>query len=220
VPTPSRPGDTADRRKGAPLAPPPETAAAARPDLLGDSPPADLAAFRQWWMETPGLAPSPAYVRVPPRGAAGARLMVLVPQPEAEDGERLLSGPQGRLLAAILAAMGMSEGEVYIAAALPCHTPLADLPALAMGGWDAVTARHIALVRPKRLVAFGTGLAAMLGTEAGAGLERPGDRALREINQTACKTPVIISETLDAMMDMPRLKSRFWRRWMEWSPTV
>ncbi len=200
------------RRVAALPAPAPEPAAPPRPDLLGDSPPTDLAAFRQWWMETPGLAPASGFARVPPRGEAGAALMVLVPQPEAEDGERLLSGPQGRLLANILSAMGLAESEIYVAAALPCHTPMADLAALAAGGMDAVTAHHIGLVQPRRLVAFGTGLGATLGA--------PEVHALREINQFGRKTPVMVSETLDAMMDMPRLKSRFWRRWMEWSATV
>jgi DNA polymerase len=137
--------------------------------------------------------------------------MVLVPQPEAEDREALLSGPQGRLLANILAAMGLDESAVYIAAALPSHTPMADLPALAASGMDAVTLHHIALVAPQRLLAFGTGLAPMLG----AGPEQ----GLREINHNGRKVPASLSETLDALMDMPRLKARFWRRWMEWSAT-
>ena len=137
--------------------------------------------------------------------------MVLVPQPEAGDRETLLSGPQGRLLANILAAMGLDESAVYIAAALPAHTPLADLPALAAGGLDAVTRHHIALVNPSRLIAFGTGLGPMLGGTA--------DQPLREINHAGRKVPASLSETLDALMDMPRLKARFWRRWMEWSAT-
>jgi DNA polymerase len=45
------------------------------------------------------------------------------------------------------------------------------------------------------------------------------DHPLREINQAGCKIPAMTSETLEAMMEMPRLKARFWRRWMEWSAT-
>ncbi|MBU7579428.1 MAG: hypothetical protein KAF27_03010 [Porphyrobacter sp.] len=186
-------------------------AAATRRDWLGDSPPADLAAFRQWWMEAPGLAPSSSYPRIAARGNAGAALMVLVPQPEAADTDRLLSGPQGRLLANILAAMGLDENAVYIAAALPSHTPMADLAMLAAEGLDAVTLHHIGLVAPQRLIAFGTGLGAMLG-----GLP---DHPLREINHAGRNIPATLSETLDALMEMPRLKARFWRRWMEWSAT-
>ena len=198
-------------RRAAPLPPAPAQPAPERRDWLGDSPPADLAAFHRWWMETPELAPSRGFPRVPPRGAQGASLMVLVPQPEAEDSDTLLSGPQGRLLANILAAMGLDETAVYIAAALPAHTPMADLPALAAGGLDAVTAHHVRLVAPARLVAFGSGLAPMLGSSP----EQP----LREINHSAGTVPVLSSEALDALMDMPRLKARFWRRWMEWSAT-
>jgi DNA polymerase len=105
--------------------------------------------------------------------------------------------------------MGLDESETYITAALPCHTPMADLGALAAGGMDAVTAHHIGLVAPQQLLVFGTGLGAMLGQNE----EQP----LREINQAAGTVRVMVSETLDALMDMPRLKARFWRRWMEWS---
>jgi DNA polymerase len=76
---------------------------------------------------------------------------------------------------------------------------------------DAVTAHHVALVAPQRLIAFGTGLAPMLSAT--------GDQSLGEINYRACKVAAIASETLDALMNMPRLKGRFWRRWMEWSAT-
>lgn len=195
-----------------PLALAPEPAAAPRRNLLGDSPPADLAAFHTFWMQAPGLSPSTGFARVPPRGDAGAALMVLVPAPEAGDGETLLSGPEGRLLANIIAAMGLDESRVYIAATLPSHTPMADLAALAADGMDAVTMHHVSLVAPQRLLAFGAGLGPMLGAS--------GDHALREINHAGVKTPAMVSETLSAMMDMPRLKARFWRRWMEWSATV
>jgi DNA polymerase len=180
-----------------------------RRDLLGDSPPTDLAAFRQWWMETPALDAAGLYPRIAPAGTAGAALMVLVPQPEEHDREKLLEGPQGRLLANMLGAMGLDAKAVYIASALPCHTPLADLALIASGGMDAVLAHHIALVAPQRLLVLGTGLEAMLPENAG--------HPLREINHAGGKVPVMVSETLDALMEMPRLKARFWRRWMEWS---
>jgi DNA polymerase len=200
-------------RRAAPASAAPEPAASLRRDWLGDSPPGDLAAFRQWWMETTELSPSHGFPRIPARGEAGAALMVLVAQPEADDRERLLDGPQGRLLANILAAMGLEESAVYIAAALPAHAPMADLPALAAGGLDAVTAHHVKLVAPARLIAFGNALGPMLGAAPAGSGEQP----LREINYIAGKVPVLSSEALDALMDMPRLKARFWRRWMEWS---
>lgn len=192
--------------------PPSPAPATLRRDLLGESPPQDCAAFRDWWLTAPGIDTARAYPRIAPRGDAGAGLMVLVPQPEQGDSDQLLSGPQGRLLGNILSAMGLDESAVYVASALPCHTPMADLGLLAAGGMDAVTAHHIALVRPARLIAFGTGLAPMLGSVP--------EHTLREINHAGGNVPIMSSETLDALMEMPRLKARFWRRWMEWSATV
>lgn len=206
APSPEKQRSAAQQRNTPPPAPTPITP---RRNLLGDSPPLDLTAFRQWWLEAPELDAARLYPRIAPRGAQGAALMVLVPQPEARDREALLAGPQGRLLANIRAAMGLDESAVYLASALPCHTPMADLGAIGAGGMDAVVAHHIALVRPRRLLVLGTGLETMLGGTA----EQP----LREINHSAGKVPVMVSETLDAMMDMPRLKARFWKRWLEWS---
>jgi uracil-DNA glycosylase len=197
--------------RAAPVASSPAPATLRR-DLLGESPPQDLAAFHEWWMTAPGIDTARAFPRIAPRGRVGAALMVLVPQPEEADHDQLLSGPQGRLLTNILTAMGLDMSAVYIASALPCHTPMADLATLAAGGMDAVTAHHIGLVQPARVIAFGTGLAPMLGANSP-------DHPLREINYAGGKVPVIASETLDSLMEMPRLKARFWRRWTEWSPS-
>jgi DNA polymerase len=190
-------------------APPAEPPRPARRDLMGESPPGDLPAFRDWWMNAPELDTARTFPRIAPRGPEGAALMVLVPQPEEGDRERLLDGPQGRLLSNIVAATGLEQGAVYVASALPCHTPMADLSALAAGGMDAVTAHHISLVAPQRVLVLGTALGPMLGAADANGL--------REINHNSGKLPVMVSETLEAMMDMPRLKARFWRRWMEWT---
>jgi len=182
-----------------------------RRNPLGDSPPADLAAFRQWWLEAPEAGTAHDTPRVPPRGHAGAALMVIVPQPEQGDREMLLSGPQGRLLANILAAMGLAENAVYIASALPSVMPMADFAALAAGGMDMVTAHHVGLVAPARVLAFGTGLAPLLTLVNLDDLSRN--------NHGCVNRPVIMSETLEALMESPRLKARFWRRWIEWSAT-
>lgn len=190
-------------------APPPPAAEPVRRDLLGESSPTDLTAFRQWWLEAPGLDSARLNPRIPPRGVTGAALMVLVPQPEEHDRAQLLEGPQGQLLINILNAMGLDDSAVYVASALPCHTPMADLAAIGASGMDAVLAHHVALAAPQRLL--------VLGSALGPILTPVNDELLREINQTLVNTPVMVSETLEAMLHMPRLKARFWRRWMEWT---
>nr|WP_298928217.1 hypothetical protein [uncultured Erythrobacter sp.] len=183
-----------------------------RVDLLGDSPPASLEEFRTFWMEAPGLDAIGPRGRIAPRGPANADLMVLVCDPEERDRDALLSGQQGELLSRMLTAMGMDEGGVYIASTLPRHTPMADTGAIAAGGMDEITALHIRLAAPKRLLALGPNTLPFLGHDRAQDFT-----SLHEINHTSVNTPLLMSEGLDAMMSMPRLKARFWRRWIEWS---
>ena len=181
-------------------------------DLLGPNFPQDLTEFHNWWLEEPGLDPIGPRGRISPRGKAGSELMVLVVDPEAEDRDRLLSGPQGRLLARALTAMGMKEDQIYLASALPRHTPMADGAALAQAGYTEVLLHHIKLARPKKILAFGTNILPLLGHNAA---QDP--QSLREINHDGARVPLLVTEGLDSMLAMPRLKARFWRRWLEWT---
>lgn len=183
-------------------------------DLLGQDPPADLAAFRNWWMTEPTLDTIGPRGRIPPRGEAGARLMVLVMDPEQDDTELLLSGPQGRLLSRALAAMGYDETEVYLASALPRHTPMADGSTLAGQGFSEVLQHHIKLAAPQAVLAFGSNILPLLGHETA---QEPA--SLKKIKHESFNVPLMAAEGLDAMMAMPRLKARFWSRWLEWTGT-
>lgn len=190
----------------------PEPVKPARVDLLGPNPPGDLAAFQEWWMSAPGLDTIGPRGRVAPRGVANPELMVLVIDPEQGDKDRLLSGPQGRLLTRIIAAMGINQESVYFASALPRHTPMADTASLAASGMDEITQFHVNLVNPQKVLALGAGIPPLLGHALTNDLS-----LLREINQTSTPRPLFVTEGLDAMMAMPRLKAKFWRRWIEWS---
>lgn len=181
-------------------------------DLLGNDPPSDLTGLSEWWMTAPGLDPIGPRGRVPPRGSAGAKVMLLVVHPEEGDGDALLSGPQGRLLAKMLSAMGLDEGDLYVASALTRYTPMADTVALSRAGMRDVLAHHIALAEPESIVAFGANILPLLGHEMAQDL-----LSLREINQNKRSIPLLVSEGLDSLMASPRLKARFWRRWIEWS---
>jgi len=182
------------------------------PDLLGDSPPQTLEAFQDWWCKAPGLDAVGPRGRVPPRGAHNARLMVLVIHPEQGDGERLLSGPQGRFVDAMLAAMAIDPAHAYVASALPRYMPMADCAAEAHRGMDRVLSHHITLAAPQRIVAFGKGLAALLGEE-----QKKDYADSLIIDHKLSNVPVLVSEDLESFMDVAFFKGRFWRRWMEWT---
>ncbi|MEL7447390.1 MAG: hypothetical protein AAGK02_16565, partial [Pseudomonadota bacterium] len=147
-----------------------------------------------------------------PRGSKNAKLMIVVVDPEQQDRDQLLSGPRGRLLEKIRVAMQLGENDLYLASALPRHTPMADTVNLANAGMHKVLLHHIALAQPENVLAFGHGILPLLGH---ALTQDP--VSLREINQNNAITPLLVSEGLDDMMNSPRLKARFWRRWTKWS---
>ncbi|MCJ2186033.1 uracil-DNA glycosylase family protein [Novosphingobium beihaiensis] len=174
--------------------------------------PAELAAFTPWWMSEPLLDGGATAGRVAPQGAAGAKLMVVVEEPEAEDRETLLSGPQGKLLDAILSAFGMRREEVYLASALPRHTPAPDWNALNQFGIGHVLARHVALAAPERLLVFGGGILPLIGHESP---QRPA--VLRKFNQEERSIPMLAAWGLPALMRQPRAKPVLWKAWLEWT---
>jgi uracil-DNA glycosylase len=204
---PTKPVATAEPQQS------PATAPKIEPiDLLGDSPPQSLEQFRQFWLEAPGLDAIGPRGRIAPRGAAGAELMVMLVDPEETDRETVMSGMQGRFLARILSAMGLNDDAVYIASALPRHTPMADTLAIARSGMDRVALHHIGLVAPKRIITFGSGILPLIGHNPAQEIS-----SLREINHGSIRVPLLASEGLDSLMSMPRLKAKFWRRWIGWS---
>lgn len=174
--------------------------------------PADLAAFSSWWQSEPLLDDGPPGARVAPQGQAGAKLMVVVEEPEAGDRESLLSGPQGRLLDAILAAFGTRREDVYLASALPRHTPGADWGSLATRGLGQVLAHHIHLVGPERLFVLGGNVLPLVGNELP---QRPA--VLRSFNHEGVTIPLLASWALPALLGQPRAKPVLWRAWLEWT---
>ena len=133
-----------------PPAPPPPQIAAQR-----DQWPQDLSGFAAWWLSEPTLDGGQVAGRIAPRGPNGARLMVLVDQPESGDAHSLLAGEQGRMVGAILAALGIDPEQTYFASLLPRHTPMADWAALGEAGLGELALHHVALAAPQRVISFG-----------------------------------------------------------------
>lgn len=197
-------------------APPRRAAAPAPPEQarIGGDPahwPTDLAAFQAWWMAEPSLVEGSILGRVPPRGNAGARLMILVEQPESEDREHLLAGPQGRLLAQMLAAMGIPEAETYLASALPRPDPLPDWPALAATGLGALIRHHAQLAVPERLLVLGSNILPLLGHDLAQSAQ-----TLPPLNHEGRTIPLLGERGLPNLA-RPRAKAGFWQRWLDWT---
>jgi DNA polymerase len=174
--------------------------------------PQDLAAFHDWWLSEPKLDNGRTAGRVPPRGAAEADLMVVVPEPEREDGEHLLSGPQGRLLDAMLAAMELPPDRVYLASALPRHTPMADWAGAAAQGLGAILRHHIQLAAPRRLLVLGGNALSLLGND----LPNSG-QILFQLNHDGKSIPLMSATDLGVLLVRPRAKARIWQQWLDWT---
>ncbi len=174
--------------------------------------PKDLVTFQTWWMNEPSLDPSEGSARVPPRGNPDAEIMVLIAQPEAQDTDQLLSGPNGKLLDAMLAALGIEATQTYLAAALVRHTPMADWADLAARGLGPILRHHIALVAPKRLIVLGNNVLPLLGNDL-----THSPAFLPGLNQDGGNLPVLGAVDLGALLARPRSQARFWERWLDWT---
>lgn len=181
---------------------------------IGDDPatwPQDLAAFHRWWLEEPSLDRGGTHPRIAPRGPQGAALAVLVPMPEAEDGEMLLSGAQGRLVASMAQAMGFQPEAIYLASALPCHMTLPDWAGMARDGLGAVLLHHLALAAPERLIVLGRDVSPLLGHDP---TQSP--PAFSELAIQGRKLPLMTSFSPARLLEHPRLRRGLWQRWLDW----
>jgi DNA polymerase len=185
-----------------------------RPRIGGDPDgwPRDLAAFQRWWLEEQSLDHDGAHPRVAPRGSPGAPLAVLVPMPEAEDAETLLSGPQGRLIASIVQAMGFQPEAVYLTAALPRHTTLPDWAGMAADGLGEVLLHHLGLAAPERLIVLGRDVSPLLGHDPA---QSP--PAFSELTIQGRKLPLMTSFSPLRLLENPRLRRGVWQRWLDWT---
>lgn len=166
--------------------------------------------FAPWWLAEPSLAPKGAR-RFAPVGPRSAELMVLVPMPAEDDGETLLSGRTGKLLDAMIAAMGIEPAAVYRACALPARIALPDWAGLGAAGLGDVLKRHVALAEPKRMLVFGRGdILALLGHDSAQNAHH-----LRAFNHESGSIPAGFEYDLETLLAKPGWKSGVWQRWLD-----
>ena len=183
-------------------------------DRIGGAPeayPDSLEKFREWWLVEPSLASAGPESRLPPRGVAGAKLMVLIPEPMEGDGEALLSGAPGKFVEAMLSAMGIALHEAYLASALPAGVTLPDWTELSARGLGDVARHHVALAQPHRVLAFGRSLAPLFDIVPEMARE-PG------VVKAADKTlPLLLAPELAELARSAPRRRNFWNRWLEWT---
>lgn len=96
--------------------------------------------------------------RLPFAGDPAASLLVLTDLPEDGDEKEgvLFSGPAGRLFDAMLAAIGLSRGDVYLAALAVSRPVTGQIAAGALPELGRLARHLLALTRPRTLLMLGT----------------------------------------------------------------
>jgi DNA polymerase len=143
-------------------APPRPTQAAAplsQPNVL--EPSQETLADLQQWLATSVQLPlaGPAAKRVLPHGAEHAAVMLLSDSPAIEDAAagQPIGGEAWQLTERMLAAIGIKPEEAYSASLSCFHSPGARMTAAEREACAKIAQRHIALVKPRRLILFGDG---------------------------------------------------------------
>jgi DNA polymerase len=195
-------------------APAAKPAPAPRPRIGGNPAgwPADLPAFRDWWLTEASLDHGGASARIAPRGEAGAEVMFVVPMPEAGDTKTLLAGPEGKLLASLATAMGVGPDDAYFAACLPRHTQAPDWERFAADGMGEVLLHHIALAAPKRLIVLGMRILPLLGHD-------PAQVApcVSELAIQPAPVPMLAAYGPDKLLGNARQRAALWQSWLDWT---
>ena len=169
--------------------------------------PDTLEAFLEWRMGD--AAPEAGWMtpRLGPTGPADAEWVIVTDVPEIEDSERLMSGPAGRLLDRMLAAVGQSRESVYLlplATARPVTGRIApdDEPRLA-----ELARHHLTLLKPAKLLLLGQSASNVLAGTMGNSLTNP----IRLVNHFGANTVTVASYHPRFLLERPAAKGEAWK---------
>lgn len=174
-----------------------------------ESLPGNLEEFQSWLAESKGLYEAGwAGSRVLPAGPANAPLMIIgdMPDPEDEETGTLLSGDAGRLLDAMLAAIGLDRDRTYLASLSLTRFPggmfdEADGTALALR-----MRHHIHLAAPRRVLLLGERTSRFLLPTNGPGMQ-PG---LRILNHQGGTVEAVVVPHPRLLLRQPEGKAQSW----------
>lgn len=155
--------------RGKPVARAAESAVVAKTAAPQEALPDSLDGFVSWFMTATSIPDAgPPARRVPPSGAPGSDIMVIIDMPEAGDAEagRLIAGEVGALFDKMLSAIQRSRTDIWLATLSPGRTPSGKLNPQSEARLAEIARHHIALVAPKRLWVMGEAASrAILGME-------------------------------------------------------
>ncbi|KTE34904.1 MULTISPECIES: uracil-DNA glycosylase family protein [unclassified Sphingopyxis] len=171
--------------------------------------PTEWAAFQSWLAEHPDVPSSQWETRrVLPVGEPGAPLMLLTAWPEVDDQRdgQLFTGPAGKLLDAMLAAIGTKRGDTYLASLAVTRPPGGRCDEAAAADLDRLLWHHLRLARPGRLLLIGSDI-----TRMAAKIALPDARGrLLDINQDGGKVEAVAIAHPAMLLARPAQKAAAW----------
>ena len=148
-------------------APPRKAAAIEAPPPNITRPSHETLAELQDWLATSAQLPlaSATSKRILPHGPENAPIMLLTEAPTIEDyaSGQPIGGDAWVLAQRMLAAIGITPDQAYVASLSPINSPGARLSPRDREDYAEIARRHIRLAKPQRLLLFGDACTALLG---------------------------------------------------------
>lgn len=216
VAAPARDSHAADARAAAQLAevapsrarnetPSPPVPTPAAP-LTMPSDPLEFAAWLATGPDVPGAGWDVA--RVLPQGPVGASLMVMALCPEMDDmaAAQPFAGRAGKLLDAMLAAIGLDRDHCYVATLASTRPPGGRIDADHAPGLRELFVQHLRVARPRRVLLVGNDMAALAADTSLAGARG----RLLYLNHDGTKVETVAIPHPELLLARPTLKRAAW----------
>jgi uracil-DNA glycosylase len=182
-------------------------AAVAVAEPVAETLPDTLDAFLEWRLGD--AAPEAGWLtpRFAPTGPADAEWVLVTDVPEAEDSDRLLSGPAGRLLDRMLAAVGQSRESVHLVPLALARPLTGHIPPEDAGRLLELARHYLTLLQPRKLLVMGQSASRVLSATDGW----PPSNSLRDVNQFGRNTDAAVSYHPRWLLEKPAAKREAWK---------
>jgi len=172
-----------------------------------DSLPATLEALTAW-LGHPETLSELGSRRIAPAGSIASGLMVLADMPDMEDAaaDQLVAGIAGRLLDAMLGAIGRDRESIYLAPFAPGRPASGQLGEKLENELGRIARHHIALARPRAVLLLGD---ATIRAMTGTGLVQARG-SIHPINLDQAIVPMIASIHPRFLLQQPARKADAW----------
>lgn len=191
------------RTASTPAIEPAQAPAAPSPAAL----PATLEALTEW-LVSPETFPELGTIRLAPMGTTAGGLMLLTDMPDQEDlaTGTLITGAAGRLLDAMLRAIGRDRASAHIAPLAPGRPATGKISQKLEEELGRIARHHIALTRPRAVLMIGD---ATIRALTGMGLA-PARGKIHPVNLGDGTLPAVATFHPRFLLQHPALKADAW----------